>query len=334
MNKKILTLTIILGCVAVVAVFCGPESAWAVAGRCDNCHTMHYSEGGTSLVGGGPYNKLLVNDCLGCHTTSDSGDPFDDVTPFVAGDGLTDDDCLAGGFFPDTMGTGDHDDKHHGISASQQNLPVGYDGSFYTGETNGLGCAGSNGCHGNETDTDDLQALSGGHHNLPATYRMLYVGADPVVGSGALDYEEALITAADPESFSIDTEDAGQNVNIYSAGDSDVTISEFCAKCHSDFHDDVGSSGAWTRHPTDEDIPTAWAIGTSSYTLDGNDYKHNPVGYAGATFHATDGRRATCLSCHRAHGTANTDLLRWSYGTQIAGDGTEYGCLGCHNQQR
>ncbi|MCK4488054.1 MAG: hypothetical protein KAU38_15015, partial [Desulfobacterales bacterium] len=37
-----------------------------------------------------------------------------------------------------------------------------------------------------------------------------------------------------------------------------------------------------------------------------------------------------CLSCHRAHGTPNNDLLRWAY-TMDAGSGTDNGgCFICH----
>ncbi|MBW1678120.1 MAG: hypothetical protein JRJ79_16345, partial [Deltaproteobacteria bacterium] len=49
----------------------------------------------------------------------------------------------------------------------------------------------------------------------------------------------------------------------------------------------------------------------------------------------TDGARVTCLSCHRAHGTDNHDILRFDYSTQIAGStGVTAGCLGCHVGQR
>ncbi|MBW1796331.1 MAG: hypothetical protein JRJ38_18260 [Deltaproteobacteria bacterium] len=53
------------------------------------------------------------------------------------------------------------------------------------------------------------------------------------------------------------------------------------------------------------------------------------------TNYTTDGARVTCLSCHRAHGTDNHDILRFDYSTQIAGStGVTAGCLGCHVGQR
>ena len=343
MKKKMLTLTIMIACTAMVALFCGPAQA-AVTGQCDECHTMHDSQGGVAMATGGPNSALLMDSCLGCHTTTLTDPLGANGYPYVKLGSATDSNCLAGGFFQTDVDTGDNNaNENHDIGATAD--PAGWitdENAWYTGGTSGnsdgLGCAGTNGCHGNQTDLNDMAAIKGGHHS-PSAYRILYVGTDGVVGSGAEDYEEALISAADPSTFSLDTEGAGQNVNIYSAGVSDPSISELCAKCHGDFHnesgttDDVGSSGAWIRHPTDVAIPTSWDIGTSSYPLDGNDYKHNPVGYDGAVISDT-GRRAICLSCHRAHGTANNDLLRWAYSTQSAGNEAEFGCLGCHNKQR
>ena len=323
-------------------LLCGGGTGYtAVSGVCSDCHTMHNSQGGSSMGLADPQSALLLNDCLGCHTTTGS-EPLVDGYPYVqlSSDAGSDSNCLAGGFFSITMGLGNNDDDHHGIG--NMNEPAGFDSSettWYTGTTDGLGCAGTNGCHGNETDLDDMAAIKGGHHD-PSAYRILYVGTDGVVGSGAKDYEEAII---DNPSTEVLTSGDAQNVNIYSAGVEDPSISELCAKCHGDFHNesgttnDSGSASPWIRHPTDVAIPTTWAIGNTGYIPDGDDYKHNPVGYDDATFDITN-KMATCLSCHRAHGTGNADLLRWGYSTQLAGQETasqvDYGCLGCHDAQR
>ncbi len=75
-------------------------------------------------------------------------------------------------------------------------------------------------------------------------------------------------------------------------------------------------------------------MGANGYVFDGHDAKNNPFGYDYATY-ITEERQVTCLSCHRAHGTENDDLLRWEYSTQDAGtDTADYGCLGCHDRQR
>ncbi|MBW1677887.1 MAG: hypothetical protein JRJ79_15125 [Deltaproteobacteria bacterium] len=336
MKKPILTLTIILAAAALVAGFCSPATA-AVKGICSNCHTMHYSQGGTQLSTWGtvgPYTTLLTNDCLGCHTTTGNV-PYANGYPYVKGSGFDNDTCLAGGFFQPTAVPGDNNsNENHDIGATA--APAGFDGvetTWYTGTSDGLSCAGTNGCHGNQTDLDDMVAIKGGHH-APTAYRILYVGTDPVDcvdGPGTRDYEMALN----------DTPSSGEYYNVYSAHrDDDVTISELCAKCHGDFHGesgnttDVGVAGAWIRHPTDNLIPTTWGIYTT-VTID--DRKWNPPGYATPTegVAPTGTPRATCISCHRAHGTAENDLLRFNYATQLAGQtSSTVGCLGCHDKQR
>jgi len=256
-------------------------------------------------------------------------------------DGFTDDNCLAGGFFdPSSLPTDDNSDNNHSLGTMA--LPAGYvyGGSeafgedWYTGdiETAGLACAGSNGCHGVHNVVDDMEAISGGHHD-PTAYRMLFVGnniaMDGVVGVGASDYEEDLIA----------TPDLTDPHNTYSAGVLDPSISELCAICHGNFHNeasttnDCAASSPWQRHPTDVEIPSDWTIGDEGNFLTASDYKNNPVGYDNAV--DTGQRKTTCLSCHRAHGTDNNDLLRWVYSTQEAGSNTvTYGCLGCHDKQR
>jgi len=330
MKKTLLTLAFFVGAAALVA-FSSPAFA-AVSGQCSGCHTMHNSQGGTAMATGGPHSTLLLNNCLGCHTTTGT-DPYVGVYPYVAGSSFSDDNCLAGGLFPASMGSGDNDDNHHGIGNT--NAPAGYAGTFYTGGTNGLACAGSNGCHGNESDVDDMTAISGGHHSGTGAYRMLFVGGtastNAVGGDPADDYEELIIkTPSTSPTY-------GTNANLYSGGSMSggKTINDLCAKCHGDFHGTANtqSGGAWIRHPTDNSISTDWTLGAGGYSLDGDDIKNNPVGFVDASVDNA-AKKVLCLSCHRAHGTENDDLLRWAYSTQDAGSGITYGCLGCHNAQR
>ena len=75
------------------------------------------------------------------------------------------------------------------------------------------------------------------------------------------------------------------------------------------------------------------------------DYNNNPFAFAAAdidgvstnsAYDTSDNPRVACISCHRAHGTPNDDILRFDYSTQIAGSGSSSstGCLGCHHLQR
>ncbi|MEW6067772.1 MAG: cytochrome c3 family protein [Nitrospirota bacterium] len=328
--KKIL----ILGLVAFLSLFLvyGFADA-AVSGPCANCHTMHYSQGGGTLSSwgtAGPYSALLVNNCLGCHTTTGT-DPLVGGYPYVrtsVAGGFTNNNCLAGGFFQPTANTADNNsDTDHDLGATAS--PAGFDAAenaWYTGATNGLGCAGTNGCHGNQTDLDDMAAIKGGHH-APSVYRILYVGANGVLGTGTADYEELLISGV------------GTAHNVYSATVGGPSISELCGKCHSNFHgsDDTGAASPFVRHPTDVAIPTTWDIYVNfatEWTADADAMRNHPLGFNAETETAANAR-VTCLSCHRSHGAQYNDILRWDYNaTQVAGSGVTYGCLGCHNRQR
>ncbi len=352
MEKTYINL-IMLGAAATLFAFAGSAQA-AVSGQCSDCHTMHNSQGGGDFPGVGPaapYSSLLVNDCLGCHTT-DTNDPLPDPGgattdagyPYVAGNGFSDNNCLAGGFFTTTdfLQTDNNSNNEH--SMGTQELPAGYNATpdWYTGNTDGFSCAGSNGCHGNHVDENDMDAIAGGHHNTNSAYRILYVETttktgvaftdSAVDGVPTADYEEALIV-----NTTYGTVTTGRAHNVYSAdADADNTISELCAICHGNFHGaGTISNSTWIRHPTDVVIPGDWIIGDeTNYTLTDSDNKGNPVGWDGAVEGGTNERKATCISCHRAHGTENADLLRWEYSTQDAGSGVDYGCLGCHDKQR
>ncbi|MBN1840875.1 MAG: cytochrome c3 family protein [Deltaproteobacteria bacterium] len=350
MRKTMFRLTILLGAVVFVVMCSGPAVA-QVQGPCVDCHTMHSSQGGTlhATWVNRPYDteigSLLVDTCLGCHTTTGS-DPSSNGYPFVKMAG-TPNNYLAGGYFTD--GGGDHNDNSHTYGSLEE--PAGYDGTelssdWYTGDealSGGLTCAGSAGCHGTEDTTDEAEAISGGHHgnNTELGYRLLGVDGEEVIGNGTggdNDYEEALNDAPSSDDYH----------NLYSADQTaadEASISELCGKCHGNFHGvDVGdtknAAGAWIRHPTDEALPADWEIPGTAGEYDENDWKFNPVGMVDAADPGTGGGGAlsvyvTCLSCHRAHGSEYNDILRFDYAAQEAGSGSvTTGCLGCHDKQR
>lgn len=343
MKKKILTLTIMTACIAMVALFCGTGYA-AVSGPCVDCHTMHNSQGGAVMatgtdVGDAGYGSLTRGTCGGCHTNTGTTDPLLNDYPRVMTTDSTDTNQLAGGFFTAISGeTDDHSNTEHSIGSIVE--PAGYDSSGYVGsdwyvEANGLSCAGSSGCHGNETDSDPAKAIAGGHHanalkGSNTGYRMLQIGATAIIGTGASDYEKNLNAAP--------SGDDPRNYYSATASADGGSISRFCGKCHGNFHGNEGSSNtgvyndAWVRHPTDQIIPVGWEISTlTNYTF--VDWKANPVGTVNAVAPADNNMYVTCLSCHRAHGSANDDILRFAYANQNAGGGGTTGCLGCHDRQ-
>jgi len=68
-RKKVFVATILVFFFWISAPRC-----WAkVTGVCSNCHTMHYSQNGGALVAWGstgPYQNLLVDTCVGCHSNT------------------------------------------------------------------------------------------------------------------------------------------------------------------------------------------------------------------------------------------------------------------------
>ena len=122
-------------------------------------------------------------------------------------------------------------------------------------------------------------------------------------------------------------------------GATNDSINALCALCHGDFHgtDDVKSGSNWIRHPTENLLSDASGWTMASVTVD---YENNPfsfndlTGKSTTTAYDTTGARVACVSCHRAHGTAYNDILRWDYATMLAGGAGTTGCLGCHHLQR
>jgi hypothetical protein len=318
----------------------------AVSGPCVNCHTMHNSQSGAEVNGDGPFGALVNNTCLGCHTTAGS-DPLASGFPYVksTSGGFTDQICLAGGFFPSGTDGTDNLGKAHSLGSTT--APPGYNLTWYQGASApGLSCAGTRGCHGSQTVGDEMGAVKGGHHS-PTVYRILWNynnGGTPVgiTGKGALDYEEALNLNTTAPAPGYTRTDATYAHNVYTAGATNDTISKLCANCHGDFHGTgTGSGSPWQRHPTDLALPTSWDAGNDNISSN-EDCKYNPFGFVSGATDTTGIKYATCLSCHRAHGTASYDILRFGYNTvlgdgstgQSAGSGNMYGCLGCHSKQR
>jgi len=347
-----------IACLAIS--FAVSASFAAVSGYCVNCHTMHNSQGASEMVFGGasgPQGALVQSTCLGCHTTSGT-DPLatpengSGLYPYVMSttDGFTDSNCLAGGFFQPTTDGEDNAGKAHSLDSNA--TPPGYNATptWYQGTTNGLGCAGVNGCHGSQTIADPMAAIKGGHHGTAEYgYRILaaYNGGVPaaVDGIGAADYEKALIAAVSATAGDRSTTATTHDHNVYKAAAAGTdTISQLCANCHGQFHSETTSGGAWIRHPTDVVLPEDWDPQQDTIVTD-LDVKYNPFGFVDTAVE-TGNKYATCLSCHRAHGSGNADILRFAYtdaesGQQQAGRSGQtpptiiaYGCLGCHSKQR
>ncbi|MBE9546081.1 MAG: hypothetical protein IMF10_01130 [Proteobacteria bacterium] len=163
MKKSLITLTVMLTAAALTAVFSGPAMA-KVTGRCDNCHTMHNSQGGSAMATDGsspelgtpPYGTLLTDTCVGCHSGVVVTDAYYNLggcnVPIVnhtGGSGPT--NYLAGGNFWWVADNGGNEDtKGHnvlGISGEDAHLtlsgPQEAPGNQQGGMCKTAGCHGS-----------------------------------------------------------------------------------------------------------------------------------------------------------------------------------------------
>jgi len=345
---------------ALLSVFSGPAMA-RVTGRCDNCHTMHYSQGGTQLStwgSGGPYNTCLVNTCVGCHTGTNDGT---NTTPYVYSttEPTFGTNTLAGGNF---YWVKTDDAKGHNVFSDNPDTLT-----KAPGDSGFSGCA-TNDCHTNlhATNTNygtrqgcskchmmgNSTAPQGYHHANDGTgtkyvdtaakgwYRFL---AGHMSGAGfgvkGIEHEKwnyGATASSHNEYYGVEVLTGG-----YGFGSLAPAMTAYCTGCHGVFHsdqqqgDETGSN-PWIRHPSDKVIPT-----TGEYQYISTTYNLNvPVARSSLAAGRTSTEFSTvtagqdmvmCLSCHVAHGSPYDDMLRWNYSGMIAGGGDNTnGCFVCH----
>jgi predicted CXXCH cytochrome family protein len=346
-----------------------PVSA-KVTGQCAICHTMHNSQDGTAMAleADGttkvvdPNDVLLLKGCVACHTGTNDGS---NVIPYVTdinepnyGDTGTEatTNTLAGGSFywvangvagndgalADSTGHNVATDGMAGQDGLLANVPPGTDG--VNPLTAQLRCAGVNGCHGDVTASSDFVAIKGTHHadddiidgnSVATSFRFL----DGIVGLEDDDWEYQPLFNEHNQYKGVDRTNDTENQTD--------TISSLCARCHNDFHNGSGEVGGsnpsgdtfaspWVRHPTDFDMGnTAAGSEYRDYGVDGTYVVSAPVASANVDTMLTqvtfsDDSIVTCISCHRAHGSQNADLLRWDYSTVTAGASGTGACFECH----
>lgn len=345
-----------------------------VTGECSNCHTMHNSQNGLGLVsagtgagwsgasvGGGTSGQaqgaLLVTDCVGCHTSTT------DATILTIGSSripivyntVLPVNPLAGGNFYWIATLGDaYGHNVRGVSAKDLALAaapgaIGCANSCHTAltltdaQTDGHRKNGCQGCHnsvrhhGSDPAGQPVTAAGGWYRFLSAPSGHTMLGGAGVTGIEDPNWEQT---------------PTATNHNIYYGGtgaddESPESMGKFCAGCHYNFHspgngafnywglDNGGNGSPWLRHPADAVIPNSGEYAA----IIGKDYdpkvpvgKPNLSSYNGAL--VQEGDKVICLSCHRAHGSPNPDMLRWDYSTMLTGTtgaaaGT--GCFKCHS---
>lgn len=320
MKKILITMMVVFLAAVMIYGFSAKANAGVAGQPCYNCHTMHASQGGTTSP---PNNYLAKASCIGCHTGS--GPASNAYVDRATG-------ILAGGTFKESVATAK--EKRHdvvGLSTTSSDIAApGNTGSPQTVNAAELTCAGSKGCHGTHDVVGDA-GISGYHHGSKVGYRFLQIGAaaynsaNQVLGTGSADYE-----------YNAGTGPTATNHNVYSASTT-FGISKLCGNCHGVFHgtaaDHTGSASPFIRHPTDNLIST---ISTPTVNYSANPFAFAVVtGLSTSVAYVVADARVSCLSCHRAHGTAEDDILRFAYSAQLAGSSTvTSGCLGCHTKQR
>lgn len=226
------------------------------------------------------------------------------------------------------------------------------------GWTQQVTCAGEFGCHGKHGLGVDIWAgVSGGHHgNIGGTASQVTTPATTVGGSyrflnGITGLEDANWNwgenASTHNEYSGVNDTSARNTEVgagdYAGARTAGTISFLCAECHGRYHASIasGATGAspWLRHPTDVVLPGDASKEYSNYTAYSVQAPIARPDLTSIADHAvvvpgTD--IVMCLSCHRAHGSDQPDLLRWDYSGMVAGTtggsaGT--GCFVCHRNK-
>ena len=369
MKKSLITLTVMLAAVALVVVFCGSAMA-KVTGRCDDCHTMHFSQGGEDWnASGGPHGKLLVKNCVGCHTGTNDGS---NTTPYVYSSSapayLT--NTLAGGNFY-WMKHVDHTKGHNVLDlwttdgdGEDDNITktLGAPGNSYScanschmslawelpvGEHDSSLRNGCQGCHlkvrhhaNDGTGTKYVDSADKGWYRFLAKHNGGAVENHGVVGIEDENWQYTNSSTDHNEYMGVPTD----KTTTTSLTNRNMTA--YCCGCHGDFHKEnslaatgAGSQSPWLRHPSDFVIPSDTALEYSgmSTAYDPLSPVARPVGFTwgggpiGTVATGTD--MVMCLSCHVPHGSPYDDLLRWNYADMLAGGGgtlENQGCFYCH----
>jgi predicted CXXCH cytochrome family protein len=352
-SLAISTIPIILT-VVWVAAFSSTALA-KVTGLCSNCHTMHNSQDGTSVSTDGPYETLLTDDCVGCHsntTGSDTIKVLDSTRVPVVYNTSEPANELAGGNFYWVARTEGSEYGHNVLSIPGMPSDTLTKAPGMPSSADYPNCASCHweiadctSCHKPAHHADDSATVVG---ETGGWYRFLKSGSYNHDGGGVEGIEDSDWERADL--VDSDKHNEYQGATASASGGDDTSMSDYCAGCHEHFHGTlyVGTSSPWFLHPAHYALPADTGKEYCLYnTKDGSTIgPYNPyapvarpvlTGYSGPSSTVTPGTdQVFCLSCHRPHGTPNKDILRWDYAGMIAGTtgataGT--GCFICHTSK-
>ena len=343
-----------------------------VKGLCSNCHTMHHSQ--TPWPAGwdssSPNPALLVNDCVGCHSSDNSPTYYDlsgCKTPVVLyTGGSAPNSYLAGGnFWWVAQG---NDAKGHNV--------LGIVGTDVLSEAPGNPNKCSNSCH-YSLATELPESLQDptmygsfgangctGCHLYPAHHANDHLNGQPgLVGKsegwyrflnghmhdpdfGVEGYEHGLWEAGQPNLATGNADNhneylgwEGQLESSGSFANLGNTMTAFCCGCHGDFHKEQ-ASGQWIRHPSDAVIPNSGEYADAFGANGTGTGPYDPLVPVARTSLPSPDRSQVyigtdlvqCLSCHRPHGSPYFKLMRWDY-KNWPGAGDDK-CTVCHTTKK
>ena len=345
----------------IVSFLSSPAFA-SVEGQCANCHTMHNSQNNNNMIfntlidgvaggtHGGGYPALTRGSCVGCHegTNTAGSRPF--VVDLSGPDyGV---DTLAGGNFFWAI---TDDAKGHNVSgipgmtadATLLEAPGGrnncanscHETLFEPEDSGSTLTTGCQGCHLNPKHHAPQQVQTATAVEENGWFRFLsgHMSGDGAGVEGIEDIDWQLTaTATDHNEYLGNENGLAARAGFYNQGN---TMTAYCCGCHGDFHiqrDGSGANASWIRHPSDAVIPDTAGSEYAAINVAFN--PSVPVARNAATLANGPSSDVTagedmvmCLSCHRAHGSPYDDMLRWDYGTMVAGNGvSDTGCFVCH----
>ncbi len=375
---------------------------------CGNCHTMHNSQGNTSLEGNSGGSLVLLrasvssraeihNLCLQCHGSNGAQatanfDGNGNAAPKVYIDGQagagnsttpgTLDSFFvigAGGDFSAELtwnGTGNATDTTStgyghslGITSAAPPGNTSVPGAQLTSTNGAFTCTNCHDPHGAATNTTTVNKFrnlrtqpTGAGETGAVTLNVNTVGykagiASNLSGSNGSSGATLIWAVAENTITGTASTDTG-STNVYAYSTSADMISNWCARCHNQWHEAITTANAsgndWLRHPVDNvlvdttptsgggvtivdltNYTTAVITGGTALPVASLNTATSPVYYM--TDQNND--KVFCLSCHFAHAGPYLDGLRWNYlasvgaGSQLGNPvPSNTGCQQCHNR--
>ena len=311
---------------AVVAV--GALSTGALAfhdggvAECAGCHTMHNSQDGAAVTGDGMSHAYLLkaanatDQCLSCHANYGqfrNGEGFGPGGDFY---------WVTKSWTWESHGTHTSTGDSHGHNvispargiAADATLLVAPGGDF---DADFLTCTSCHDPHGNQ----DFRLLYG------SAFGPIYPGA----GRYNFDHDAPLAKGNGRRTYQEDGWETDAPHTVYKSG-----MGEWCSNCHTDFHTDntseyvhpvsvqltAGIAANYNAYVSTDDITggnqatSYWGlvpfedVNADLDTVDPANYTTGPEG----------NDQVMCLSCHRSHASAFSDIGRWDFAETFIAD--------------